>query len=145
MRAGGRIVNRAIAGMALLLTGGAQAAALEVRLTNLRPTEWVQVSVYADEESWNRQRAPVAQRKVPAHDVIQTVRIDGLPPGRYAVRVRQDPNDGGVVEPASFAFSRRGWSRNSARQDRPIFERAAIEMGTEDRQLGIHMFVDSRH
>lgn len=140
-----RVLRQLLAGTVLLAATQAGAAALDVRLTNLRPTETVRVSVYADAQSWRKRHAPVAERTVAAHDVVQTVRIDGLPPGRYAVRVHQDPNPGGLSEPASFAIARHGWSRNSARFNTPDFERAAVEVGAEDLTLGIHMFMDSRH
>lgn len=125
--------------------GIAQAASLDVHLTHLRPTETVRVSVYRDARTWAEEREPVASRVVAARAVSQTVRITDLPPGRYAVRVRQDPNPGGLYEPPSFALARQGSSRNQGRYGVPGFDSAAVNVGADGARLSIHLFVSSRN
>lgn len=135
----------ALAGLGALLAAAAvaDAASLDVYVTHLRPTQTVRVSVYADAASWARGRGPVASRVFAARAIAQTLRIDGLAPGRYAVRVEQGPNRGPVEVP-SFAFERNGTSGNGGRCGLPPFERAAVNVGTDGARVPVHMFVSDR-
>ena len=73
----------------------ASAAALDVEVTHLRPTRTVAVMVFCDAGSWTG-TVPIAMQEFRARDTTQTLRIEGLPPGRCAVHVRQAPNDSAV-------------------------------------------------
>lgn len=124
----------------------AQAASLEVYVTNVRPTKTVYVSVYKDAQTWAEGREPVVTRVIAARGPTQTIRIDGLVPGRYAVRVHQDPNGGdgsGFAEPPSFALARDGLSGNGSRYGIPHFDRAAVNVGAEGARSTIHLFTAS--
>ena len=142
----GKILLRCAALCASLTTAEiAHAASLDVHITNLRPTETVHVTVFKDALTWAEKREPVATRVVAARDVSQTVRIDDLPPGRYAVRVHQDPNPGGICEPPSFAVARHGSSRSISSFGMPAsFDRAAIEIGDDGADVSIRLFKSSR-
>jgi uncharacterized protein (DUF2141 family) len=128
----------------LLCAAPAQAASLDVHITHLRPTKTVRVSVYNSAETWRKQEAPVATREVAARDVSQTVRIDDLPPGRYAVRVEQTPNHSSI-EPISFAQTRLGTSGNKASHGLVTFDRAAVPVGADGARVRVHLFTSSRY
>lgn len=138
-----KILRHVLATGALLSCATSWAAALDVHITHLRPTQQVRVAVYPDAESWEQDR-PVATRVVAARGTAQTVRIEGLAPGRYAVRVHQAPNDGGLAEPASFAVARRGSSNNKSAHGVPDFERAAVVVGPAGARVPVHLFISSR-
>jgi uncharacterized protein (DUF2141 family) len=120
----------------------AAAASLDVEVSHLRPTTTVTVAVYPDAESWNG-GAPLATRQFRAREPRQTLRIDGLPPGRYAVKVRQEPNPSSVELP-SFSVERHGHSGRATSERRPSFERAAVEVGAEGARIPVHMFITGR-
>lgn len=124
-------ISLAAALLSLLALSPSNAAALDLQLSNLRPGGAVQVELYADAESWQQGRNPVASRSFKAQAPRQTLRFDELPAGRYAVRVVQEPNSGGWLgrEPLSFSVPRRGYSGQvpSARRP-PAFERAAVRL-----------------
>lgn len=113
----------------LLSMSSTHATAQELRLSNLRPMGAVQVEIYADAESWRRGRNPVASHRVPARDVSQSLSLQGLPEGRYAIRATQAADSAaGFHWPPSLAMARRGYSRfPMARRAPPSFERAAVE------------------
>lgn len=142
-----KILSLVILGMLPALSGAADAASLEVYVSNLRPTKTVQVSVFKDAQTWAKGREPVAQRVVLARDITQTIRIDNLPPGRYAVRVHQDPNHlGSVIEPPSFALERNGSSGNRMSHNGvPQFERAALEVGAGGARSSIRLVAASHY
>lgn len=117
----------------------AVAAALDVEVTHLRPTRMVAITVFCDAGSWTGGAVPIAMQEFRARDTTQTLRIDGLPPGRCAVHVQQAPNDSAVELP-SFALERHGYSGNASRDRRPSFERAAIELGKEPARTTVHLF-----
>lgn len=121
----------------------ANAASLDVQVTHLRPTKTVRVSVYADAKSWARGREPVISRVFEARDISQVLRIDGLAPGRYAIRVDQGPNRGPAEVP-SFAFERHGSSGNFGRYGSASFERAAVDVGADGASVSVHLFVSDR-
>src|SRR5437667_2901981 len=98
-----KIVTRLIACCALLAGAAANAASLDIDVSHLRPTKTVRVSVFADATSWAHGGAPVMSRVFDARDISQTLHIDGLAPGRYAVRVDQGPNSSAAEIP-SFRF-----------------------------------------
>lgn len=125
---------------AALAATTATAAPLDVYITNVRPTKTVQVSVFKDADSWARQEQPLITHVVAARGTAQTVRIEGLSPGRYAVRVRQEPNHIGFAEPLSFGFARSGASGNASRYGVGDFERSAVELGA----AGARVFVRLR-
>lgn len=126
------------------MVGVANAASLDVYVTNVRPTKTMSVSVYKDAQTWAEERDPIATRVVAARGLTQTVRIDGLPAGRYAVRVHQDPNSGGgLAEPPSFALTRDGTSGNRNIYGVPHFDQAAVDVGTQGARSTIHLFVSS--
>jgi len=121
----------------------ASAASLDVDVTHLRPTRTVTVRVYKDAESWSRADSPVASAEFKAVETRQTLRIDNLPPGRYAVRVDQEPNSSSLEMP-NFSLERHGYSGNDSR-NRPVFERAAIEVGEGGAKIPVHLFVGEHH
>lgn len=124
----------------LVAADAAQAASLAVNLQHLRPAGTVRVQVFADSRSWASGRYPIASRVVAARDVSQAVVIDGLAPGRYAVRADQDAIDFENVP--LLALPRRGVSRNNAfcNGRRPAFERSAVAVGSSASTVSIHMF-----
>lgn len=138
------LLRYAVLCASLTIAEVAQAASLDVHITHLRPTETVRVTVFRDAETWAEKREPVATRVVAAHGVTQTVRIDDLPPGRYAVRVHQNPNPGGMPEPPSFALARDGSSGNHERNGVAPFDRVAVNVGADGARLSIHLFTSRR-
>ncbi|MFA5941373.1 MAG: DUF2141 domain-containing protein [Sinimarinibacterium sp.] len=119
----------------------AQAASLEVNLEHLRPAGTVRVQVFADAQSWASGRQPIASRIVAARGVSQVVSIDGLAPGRYAVRADQDAID--FEQVPLLALARRGVSGNNAFCNRrgPAFERTSVAVGSGASNYSIHMFI----
>jgi uncharacterized protein (DUF2141 family) len=134
---------RLIACCALLAGTVANAASLDIDVTHLRPTKTVRVSVFADAKSWARGGTPIMSRVFDARDVSQTLHIDGLAPGRYAVRVDQEPNSSAAEVP-SFRFERHGSSGNAARYGSGSFERAAVNVRNEGARVSVHMFMSDR-
>src|SRR5436309_774330 len=111
--------------------GTANAASLDVQVTNLRPTTTVRVSIFNNAQSWVQGRKPVMVGEFAARQLSQTFHLDGLAPGRYAIRVDQQANPGGICEPPTFAVERHGHSGGESHVGAPTFERAAVEVGTE--------------
>jgi len=122
----------------------ASAASLDVEVTHLRPTRAVTVMVFCDAAAWTGSAAPVLMRQFAARDTTQTLRVDGLPQGRCAVRVEQAPNDSAVELP-SFALERHGYSGNGSRDRRPTFQRAAIQLGEKSARTTVHLFTGEHH
>jgi uncharacterized protein (DUF2141 family) len=123
--------------LALLLLSPALGAAQELRLANLRPMGLVQVEVYADAASWQRGREPAQRHRLPARDVSQVLKLEGLPPGRYAIRAWQPALAASQppLLPMGLAMPRRGYSRLPlAHRAPPSFDSAAVELG-EGRRL----------
>lgn len=118
----------------------AQAASLAVNLQHLRPAGTVRVQVFADSRSWAAGRQPIASRIVAARGVSLVVSVDGLAPGRYAVRADQAAID--FEHLPLLALARRGVSRNHAfcNRRRPAFERSAVAAGSGASTVSIHMF-----
>lgn len=129
--------------LALTVADGTAAASLDVHITNLRPTQIVQVSVFKDAGSWASQYEPVSTTVVAARGTSQTVRIAGLPPGRYAVHARQDRSDTGFAEPLAAGFARSGSSGNPNRYGAVDFERAAVAVGAAGARVSIHLWTSS--
>jgi uncharacterized protein (DUF2141 family) len=129
-------------GIALLalLAQTSSAASLDVEVTHLRPTRTVTVSVFKDASSWMRGANPVATREFKALGARQILHLDGLLPGRYAVRVDQQPNDSSLEMP-NFSLERHGYSGEAANDLRPTFERAAIAVGEGGAKVPVHLFV----
>jgi uncharacterized protein (DUF2141 family) len=121
----------------------ASAASLDIQVTHLRPTRTVTVRVFKDEESWARGVAPVSVQEFKAVQPSQTLHIDGLPPGRYAVRVDQEPNSSSLEMP-NFSLDRHGFSGNGSAGRRPSFDRAAVDVGADGARLPVHLFVSDR-
>lgn len=119
------------------------AAALELQLSNLRPSGEVRVEVFADAAAWKRGRHPIASQRFAARTVRQTLRLDGLAPGRYALRVVQEADPSGLIHgPASFAFPRRGYSRVRQRSGgRPSFEQAAVALDAAQAAVPIRVYM----
>jgi uncharacterized protein (DUF2141 family) len=131
-----RTVSLCMAAALLALggTGLARAGTLDVELSNLRPAGQVRVEVYADAGSWQRGR-PLASQLVTVREVRQTVRFDGLAPGRYAVRARQELATG-IVPP--LALPRSGSSGNGSHAS---FAAAAVEV-IDDPLVQVHLSTD---
>lgn len=117
--------------LSLLLVNPAQAAAQELRLTNLRPSGTVQVEIYADAENWRRAREPLRSFRVTVREPSQVLSLASLPPGRYAIRAWQ-PVPGASqapMLPVSQAWARRGYSRQPLpRRSPPSFDSAAVDL-----------------
>lgn len=119
-----------------------QAATLDLQLSNLRPGGAVEVEIHADADSWEHGGAPQSQQRFVAREPRQQLRFAGLPPGRYAVRVRQHANPGGWLgrEPPSFAVPRLGYSRRPlAGPVAPRFEGAALQLDDAGAMLPIRL------
>lgn len=121
----------------------AAAAALDVDVTHLRPTRTVTVLVFCDAESWSDATTPIAMRQFAARGTTQTLRIDGLPPGRCAVHVEQATNDSAIELP-DFSHERHGYSGNASRDRRPSFERAAVRVGADGARVPVHLFTSEQ-
>lgn len=128
-----------------LFTGPAGAAAtLEVRLDHLRPSGSLHVALYRDAASWRRQQGAYTERTVRTPASSETLRFDGLPPGRYAVSARQDADDDALHGPLLLALPRRGDSGGGA-QLQASFEHAAISVGEADPSVRVHLYTDSQY
>ena len=131
---------------ALLLAATAQAGTLEIQLGNLRPGGAVRVSVFGDANSWAHDGKPVAARAFIARDFTCSLRIDGLPAGRYAVRAQQDGADRpGDIGSLALAVSRHGSSGGNNAHAAPSFNDAAVEVRDEDPRITLHLFADSNY
>jgi uncharacterized protein (DUF2141 family) len=122
----------------------ARAAVLDVQVTHLRPTRTVTVSVFRDASSWAQGEAPVLTREFKALAPTQILHLEGLPAGRYAVRVDQQRNSSSLEMP-NFSLERHGYSGSATSWMRPTFERAAIEVGEAGAQLTVHLFTAEQH
>jgi len=112
----------------LALPALASAAALDLQLYNLRPDGAVRVEVYDNAERWQRAREPLLTRHFQARGVTQDLRIEGLAPGRYAVRLWQASGSGGLGRwPRQVVLARHGYSRRPLGGRRPPSFEAAAE------------------
>ncbi|MGH8460195.1 MAG: DUF2141 domain-containing protein [Stenotrophobium sp.] len=137
----GLIVTSAIC-ISALTAGAAQAGALDVHLNHLRPGGTLRLSVYADAQDWAAQRRPLLSRVIAVHGFSQTVLIDGLKPGRYALRAEQDA-DWHQLAP-ELAFARSGTSGYVSANGLPSFERAAVTVEDGDPEVSMRLFISDR-
>ncbi len=128
----------------LLAAAPAAAATLEVHLDHLRPNGSLHVALYRDAASWRQQRDAYAERTLPAPGPSETLRFDGLPPGRYAVSAQQEAIEEWLPQPLLLTLARHGDSGGGGLL-RAAFERAAISIGDEDPSLRVHLYADSRY
>lgn len=113
---------------ALALPGASPA--LTLRLAQAKPQGVVFIAIYADEVSWNGGApARVAMQPVAAGDSIT---IEGLAPGRYAVKLYQDVNGNGKMDsnPFGIPIEPFGFSRDAmGAHGSPAWADAAFEVG----------------
>lgn len=134
----------AVACCGLLASRAAAAGTLEVRLDHLRPEGSVQVALYRDALSWRQQRGAYAERSLLARQPGEVLRFDGLPPGRYAVGVRQDASNAFLLQPLQLALPRHGDSGGGGELP-ASFAHAAISVGEDDPSVLVHLYTDSRY
>ncbi len=137
-------LRTAVALCGLLAAAPAGAGTLEVCLDHLRPTGSLRVALYRDAASWHQQRGAYAERTLAAPQPSETLRFDGLPPGRYAVSAQQDPSHEMLLTPMQLALPRHGDSGGGA-QLKASFERAAISVGEEDPSVRVHLYTDGQY
>lgn len=137
-------LRAAIALCSLLASVSATAGTLEVRLDHLRPNGSLRVALYRDAASWQRRRGAYAERTLSAPQLSETLRFDGLPPGRYAVSAQQDSSHDLLLTPMQLALPRHGDSGGGT-QLQASFERAAISIGDDDPSVRVHLYTDSRY
>jgi hypothetical protein len=125
---------RSLAMALLLLAPLAHAGTLEVDLTNLRPNGPVHVELFADAQSWQAGK-PLASQDFTATAFRQTVRFDGIAPGRYAVRAEQRGATAAVVP--RLAMVRRGASGSSFNQHMP-FDAVAVQV-VDDPKISVRL------
>jgi len=120
------------------------AGTLEVRLDHLRPNGSLHVALYRDAASWRQQRGAYAERTLSAPQLSETLRFDGLPPGRYAVSAQQDSSRELLLTPMQLTLPRHGDSGGGT-DLRASFERAAVSIGDDDPSVRVHLYTDSRY
>jgi uncharacterized protein (DUF2141 family) len=109
---------------------GAQTSALDISVSNLRSDRGVVLVNVDTEASWFRDSAAPMRslRLTPANRSAQ-IRVEGLPPGDYAIRVHHDENGDGRLNTGLFGIpsERYGFSGRSRRLGPPPFAEAKFE------------------
>jgi uncharacterized protein (DUF2141 family) len=136
------IITSAIC-ISALTVGIAQAGTLEVHLSHLRPNGTLRLSVYDNAQEWKAGHQALLTRVVVVNGFSQNVRIDGLKPGRYAVRAEQEA-DWHQLAP-SLAFARIGYSDYASANGLPSFEQAAVTVDAGDPVVSLHLYSSSRY
>lgn len=107
--------------------------ALTLRLADAKPQGTVFIAIYADEASWNG-GAPARVAMQPAAAAGGSITIEGLAPGRYAVKLYQDVNGNGKMDnnPFGIPIEPFGFSRDAmGAQGSPAWADAAFEVGAD--------------
>lgn len=95
----------ALAGLCLATT--AEAGTLNVRITNVRNTKGVVHLEVCPEAQFLKDDCPYSA-SVPAAVGTTVLKVEGLPPGRYAVQAFHDENRNGKVDRALFGIPKEG-------------------------------------
>lgn len=119
----------------------AQAGELQVRLDHLIPGAPLRVALYTSAAAWSRGGPAYAVRELKPAGLVELVDFQGLPPGQYAVRARQETAPASLdMGPLLLTLGRQG---DSGGAQRGSFERAAVPVADEDPQVRVHLFTDS--
>ncbi|MGH8505323.1 MAG: DUF2141 domain-containing protein [Stenotrophobium sp.] len=135
------IIATAVLCISALAASAAHAGSLDVHLSHLRPCGTLRLSVYANVKDWKAGR-PQFTRVVAVKGFSQTVLIDNLKPGRYALRAEQDA-DWYQLAPA-LAFARRGYSGDASANGFPSFEQAAVTVDAGDPDVSLRLNISDR-
>lgn len=117
-----------------LSSGAAHAGSLSIEIGDgIKPGEQVLVSLYDQESKWMEQSLRSLKDTAPADigsEGRHTLRIDALPPGRYAVVVYVDRNGNGKLDRGMFGRPTEpyGFSNGGGSFGPPDFADAAIEV-----------------
>jgi uncharacterized protein (DUF2141 family) len=128
--------------VAVLPCGAVDAADLTVAIANLRNDHGnVLAGLYGSADQWP-DGVTVADATVTAASGTVTIVFHNLPPGVYAVSAYHDENANGIFDTNALGFPLEGFAfSNDVRPflSAPMFEAAAIDLGTEDESITMHM------
>lgn len=135
-------IRSAALSMALAASAFAQAATLEVEITDIRSTEGqLMVAVHASAEGWDGKAAPAAaQLHAPSGDSA-LLRFEGLAPGSYAVQVMHDQNGNGELDSnfMGMPIEGYGFSNNPEVMRKATFEEARVEVGEGETRIQLRL------
>lgn len=118
-----------------LAVGQAPAASLSVEVgTGMRPGDQLMLAVYDREDTWLGKSLRGVREPLPAaigRGDWHAVRIDDLPPGRYALAVYVDRNGNGKLDRGMFGRPTEpyGFSNGGGTFGPPDFADAVVEVG----------------
>lgn len=136
------IFRNAFALMLIAAAGGAHAADLTVRITDLRAESGVvKVSLVDSAAAWNEEAPRLAAGGARPLDGEATVSFPGLAPGHYAVMVMHDENDNGTLDKNFIGMPTEGYgfSNNPDVMRRATFEEARFAVGDDDHTVTIRV------
>jgi uncharacterized protein (DUF2141 family) len=127
--------------VALGLPSLASAADLAIEIDNIRAQQGpVKVAVMASAAAWNGQGMPAAVTGgVPDGDGTLSLKVAGLAPGRYAVRVMHDENGNGQLDRNFVGMPTEGYgfSNNPRAMRAATFEEAGFDVGDDGASVRI--------
>jgi uncharacterized protein (DUF2141 family) len=118
--------------LSLLLAAGAQAATVDVHVSNVAGGKGSLKVAVCDRERFLKQCAYTAS--MPAREGENVIAVPGIPKGTWAVLVFQDENGNGELDRNFIGIPKEnyGFSRDAASKfGPPGFDEAAIQVGDE--------------
>ena len=123
----------------LVATGAAQAAKIDVALTDARvATGQFQIAL-VDADGYDGKARPLAGRMLAPEGETTRLVFDDIAPGRYAVMVTHDENGNGKLDTNIVGMPTEGYgfSNNPRVMRKPTFEEAAFDVADGDVTLDI--------
>ena len=129
--------------LALAAPALAHAADLAIEIEGIRvQTGTVKLQVMGSDAAWQGKGKAAGRVEVrPDGDRTLSLKVAGLAPGRYAVRVMHDENDNGTLDTAVFGIPTEGYgySNNPRLMRAAKFEEAAFDVGKAGARVRIVM------
>ena len=127
---------------ALSLTPLAHAASLDVRIEGLREAKGhVMLALTDSAEAWDGAAEARVRTRHAVAATNETIRLDDLPPGSYAVQVFHDANDNGRMDTnvVGMPVEGYGFSRNPMVMRKATYEEARFDLAAEGGEIVIEL------
>ena len=127
---------------ALSATPIVHGASLDVRIEGLRETKGhVLLALTDSAEAWDGKAEVRARMRQPVAATAETIRIDDLPPGSYAVQVFHDANDNGRMDTnvVGMPVEGYGFSQNPMVMRKATYEEARFELAADGGEIVIDL------
>jgi len=132
-----------LGGLLLLVSSSAQAEppGLVVEITGVRSDSGViYIAVFADAESYELSRDPIAKVSVPAVEGTVTAHMDLPTAGKVAISVFHDENDNGSLDTNRIGIPLEGYGFSNGvagRFGKPGFSKISVDVGEGVTEVGI--------